>query len=56
MEDAVAISEVEEGNFAMLVLRTVDNLRHVRSLAEVFPGAAASAARAIELLLRDPVV
>ena len=55
-EDAVAISEVEEGNFAMLVLRTVDNLRHVRSLAEVFPGAAASAAMAIELILRDPVV
>ncbi len=55
-EDAIGISEVEEGDFAMLVLRTADNLRHVRALAEVFPRQAACAARAIELLLRDPVV
>ena len=40
----------------MLILRTADNLRHVRGLAEVFPLAARSAARAIELILRDPVL
>ncbi len=55
-EEAVGIAEVEEGDFAMLVLRTADNLRHVRALAEFFPGQAASADRAIELILRDPVV
>jgi superfamily II RNA helicase len=55
-EEAVGIAEVEEGDFAMLVLRTADNLRHVRALAEFFPGQAACADRAIELILRDPVV
>ena len=55
-EDAVGISEVEEGDFAMLVLRTADNLRHVRALDEVFPLQAAAAARALDLILRDPVI
>ena len=55
-EEAVGIAEVEEGDFAMLVLRTADNLRHVRALEEVFPLHAGSAARAIDLILRDPVV
>jgi superfamily II RNA helicase len=55
-EEAVGISEVEEGDFAMLVLRTADNLRHVAALDAEFPGAAASAVRALDLILRDPVV
>jgi hypothetical protein len=50
------ISELEEGDLAVLILRTADNLRHVRGLAEVFPRAAESAARALDLILRDPVV
>jgi superfamily II RNA helicase len=54
-ERVVGISAMEEGDLAMLVLRTADNLRHVRALAEVFPQAADSAARGIELILRDPV-
>jgi superfamily II RNA helicase len=55
-EQVLEISEMEEGDLAVLVLRTADNLRHVRGLAEVFPQAAESAAKAIELILRDPVM
>jgi len=55
-EKAVLFSEMEEGTFAMLVLRTADNLRHIRALAHVFPEAAKTAATAIELILREPVV
>jgi len=55
-EQVTRISEMEEGNLAMLILRTADNLRHVRSLARVFPEASATAVEAIELLLRDPVL
>jgi superfamily II RNA helicase len=55
-ESVVSTAEMEEGDLAMLILRTADNLRHIRDLGRVFPEAAASAARAIELLLRDPVM
>ena len=50
------IAEMEEGNLAMLILRTADNLRHIRSLKKVFPQAAETAAIAIERILREPVV
>ncbi len=55
-EKAVLFSEMEEGTLAMLVLRTADNLRHIRALSNVFPEAAKTAATAIELILREPVV
>ena len=55
-EQVLRISEIEEGNLAMLILRTADNLRHIRSLKDVFPEAAATAARAVELILREPVI
>jgi superfamily II RNA helicase len=55
-EKVVRISELEEGNLAMLILRTADNLRHIRSLAAVFPEAARTASEAVEALLKDPVV
>ena len=55
-EQVVAAAEMEEGDLAMLILRTADNLRHIRALDRVFPAAAASAARAIEMILREPVV
>jgi len=55
-ERAVLVSEMDEGNLAMLILRTADNLRHIRSLAGVFPEASRTAAKAIDLILRDPVV
>lgn len=55
-EKAVLISEMDEGNLAMLILRTADNLRHIRSLSKVFPEASHTAAQAVDLILRDPVV
>jgi len=50
------LAEMEEGDLVMLILRTADNLRHIRGLRQVFPDAAEAAARAIELILREPVV
>ena len=55
-EKVLKIAEIEEGNLAMLILRTADNLRHIRNLKDVFPEAAATAAKCIELILREPVV
>ncbi len=54
--DLLNVADLAEGDMAMLVLRTADNLRHIRSLSDVFPQAADSADRAIEAILRDPVV
>ena len=55
-EEALAVTASDEGSLAMLALRTADNLRHVRALAEVFPTVARNASEAIELILRDPVI
>jgi len=55
-EKVVSVSDLEEGTLAMLVLRTADNLRHIRALAGVFPEASKTAETAIELILREPVV
>jgi ATP-dependent RNA helicase HelY len=54
-ENTSRLAEMEEGDLAMLILRTADNLRHIRALDRVFPQAAATAAEAINLILRDPV-
>ena len=54
--DVHRLSEMEEGNLAMLILRTADNLRHIRALGNVFPAAAETAARAIESIVREPVL
>ncbi len=45
-----------EGNLAMLMMRTADNLRHTANLVDVFPDAAATARQAIDLIMRPPVV
>jgi len=55
-EKVVRIAEIEEGNLAMLILRTADNLRHIRNLKDVFPEAAETAAEAIDGIMREPVV
>ncbi|MCP3952800.1 MAG: DEAD/DEAH box helicase, partial [Desulfobacterales bacterium] len=55
-EFVMELSGLEEGNLVMLMLRTADNLRHIRSLKDIFPEAAATAGAAIELLLKDPVL
>ncbi len=55
--DKVAdISQMAEGDLAMLIMRTADNLRHIRNIGDAFPDAARAAAQAVELILRDPVV
>jgi superfamily II RNA helicase len=45
-----------EGDLAMLIFRTVDNLRHIVGLKDVFPESAETAKVAISLLMRDPVI
>ncbi len=55
-EHVVRVSELAEGDMAVLILRTADNLRHVVALREVFPAAAENASKAIDAMLRDPVV
>jgi superfamily II RNA helicase len=55
-ENVVRIAEMEEGDLAMLIVRTADNLRHIRHLKDVFPEAAATAAQAIDKIMREPVV
>jgi len=45
-----------EGNLAMLMMRTADNLRHTANLVDVFPEAAATAREAIGLIMKEPVV
>ena len=54
-EKVYPLSEMAEGNLAMLILRTADNLRHIRGLYDVFPKASETAEKAIELIMRDPV-
>ncbi|MBT8357168.1 MAG: DEAD/DEAH box helicase [Desulfobacterales bacterium] len=55
-EKVVSISHLEEGTLSMLVLRTADNLRHIRILSDVFPEASKTATTALDLILREPVV
>lgn len=55
-EKVCHLAEMEEGDLVMLVLRTADNLRHIRGLRQVFPEAAETAERSIDLILREPVV
>ena len=55
-EKVLNIAKMEEGDLAMLILRTADNLRHIRTLKNVFPEVADSAATAIDLIMRYPVV
>jgi superfamily II RNA helicase len=55
-EEVQVLAEMEEGDLVMLILRTADNLRHIRALRQVFPDAAETADRAIEMILREPVV
>lgn len=55
-DGVLRLSRLEEGDMVSLVLRTADNLRHVRALRDVFPIASESAAKALEIMLRPPVV
>ena len=54
-EKVLAIAEMEEGDLAMLILRTADNLKHIRTLKQIFPEAAETSATSIDLIMRYPV-
>jgi superfamily II RNA helicase len=53
--EVVRDAGLAEGDLAMLITRTADNLRHIRTLGDVFPRVAATAGQAVELLIREPV-
>ncbi len=55
-EDCLRISGLSEGDLARLILRTTDNLRHIRNLEEVFPEIARNAQAAIEAVMREPLI
>jgi superfamily II RNA helicase len=46
---------VDEGDLTSLIARTADHLRQVTNLNETHPGLSAMAAKAIDLILREPV-
>jgi ATP-dependent RNA helicase HelY len=47
---------IADGDMAMLIMRTADNLRQIASLRETHPETSALAAKAREAILREPVV
>ena len=47
---------IADGDMAMLIMRTADNLRQIASLRETHPETSAVAAKARETILREPVV
>jgi superfamily II RNA helicase len=50
------IAGMAEGDLAMLVSRTADNLRQIASLTKVYPAIAQSAADTVDMILREPLV
>jgi len=55
-EQVREISGMDEGDLAMIVLRTADHLRQIEALSESHPQLAANAGEAIRMLLREPVL
>ena len=51
----IAISQIADGDMAMLVSRTADNLRHVQTLRSTFPQIARTADQAIRMIMKEPV-
>ncbi len=52
----LSISELAEGDLARLIFMTVDNLRHIKNLIDVFPQVADNAGKAINLIYKDPLI
>ncbi len=55
-EKVLEIAGMAEGDLAMLVSRTAENLRQITSLTKVYPAIAESAMEAISIILREPVL
>jgi superfamily II RNA helicase len=54
-ERVLMIANMTEGDLAMLISRTADNLRQMTSLKDVYPAIATTSTQAISLILREPV-
>jgi superfamily II RNA helicase len=55
-EQVREISGMDEGDLAMIILRTADHLRQIEALCQTHHHLAATATQAIGLLLREPVL
>ncbi len=55
-DEVLRLTSIDEGDLAMLVFRTADNLRQIASLHDTHPALADKARRIIDRLLREPVV
>jgi len=55
-ERVLTIADMTEGDLAMLVSRTADNLRQMISLRDVYPAIAMTSTQSISMILREPVV
>jgi superfamily II RNA helicase len=55
-QDIVRFSALAEGDLAMMIIRTADNLRHTATLSEYFPEVANTSYQAISCILREPVI
>jgi hypothetical protein len=47
---------MDEGDLAMIILRTADHLKQIEALSETHPRLASTAKEAVRLLLREPVL
>ncbi len=54
-EKVLELFGVTDGDLAMLVFRTADNLRQIASLREVYPEIGRTAREAVDIILREPV-
>ena len=55
-EELHQISGMDEGDLAMVILRTADHLRQIEALSDTHPRLSASARNAIDRILREPVL
>ena len=55
-QDVLKFSGLADGDLAMMIIRTADNLRHTATLNEYFPEVANTSYQAISCILREPVV
>lgn len=55
-EEVLRLTSIDEGDLAMLIFRTADNLRQIASLRDTHSALADKACRIIDRLLREPVI
>jgi superfamily II RNA helicase len=55
-ETVIQLTSIDEGDLAMLIFRTADNLRQIMSLETTHPRLAELARTSISRLLREPVI